>query len=207
MPSSYVFIDYENVQPKTLAPLKIPDFHVHVFIGTNQEKLATKIAVALQPFGENGRWVQISGNGKNALDFHIAYYAGLLMAYEKDATCYIVSNDTGFDPLVKHLKAAGTNARRVSDINKIPVLKGYSENSTDAKVEKIVVNLKSRGNSVPKTEKTLHNTINSLFGVPLKQGEVTNLVGRMKNLGFLQLEDGKVKFTLASSESSAESAL
>lgn len=201
-----MFIDYENVQPKTLAPLRIPDFHVHVFIGASQKNVTKDIAIALQPFGDRGRYIEISGNGKNALDFHIAYYAGLLTAHEKDATCYIVSKDTGFDPLVTHLKAAGIVARRVPDINKIPVLKGFSENSTNAKVDKIVANLRSRGNSIPKTEKTLHNTINSLFGVPLKQGEVTNLVGRMKNLGFLQLDGEKVKFTLGNSETSGDNA-
>lgn len=196
MAKSYVLIDYENVQPASFAPLKHPDFHIHVFIGSSQKTLTTKVVTALQPFGENAKYVQISGNGKNAADFHIAYYAGHLIARESDAACYIVSKDKGFDPLVKHLKEKGLTSSRVTDINKIPVLKKYSGNSVDAKVEKIVANLKSRRSGVPNKEKSLINTINNLFGTTIKAAEMDNLLGRMKNLGFLEIENGKIRLAL-----------
>ena len=38
------------------------------------------------------------------LDFHIAYYLGDLAVKEPDADFYILSKDTGFDPLIEHLE-------------------------------------------------------------------------------------------------------
>ena len=47
--------------------------------------------------------VRLTEPGKNALDFHIAYYLGQLALKEPDAFFHIVSKDTGFDPLIQHL--------------------------------------------------------------------------------------------------------
>jgi len=50
--------------------------------------------------GERAEYVRISGNGSNALDFHIAFYIGQLAAHEPDAYFHIISKVTGFDPLI-----------------------------------------------------------------------------------------------------------
>ena len=54
--------------------------------------------------GENGQYVKISGNGKNALDFHLAYYVGELATNDPEVYLHVISKDTGFDHLIKHLK-------------------------------------------------------------------------------------------------------
>jgi hypothetical protein len=54
----------------------------------------------------------MDGNGTNALDFHIAYYIGRLAAKCPDAYFHIISKDTGFDPLIKHLKGQGISCQR-----------------------------------------------------------------------------------------------
>jgi hypothetical protein len=36
--------------------------------------------MALQALGSNGSYVKVSGHGRNALDFHIAYHIGKLSA-------------------------------------------------------------------------------------------------------------------------------
>ncbi len=194
MPKNYVLIDYENVQPKNFLPL-LPhtDFHIRVFLGATQSTLNTKIATALQPFGANAGYIQASGNGKNALDFHIAFYMGRHSG-DDGVSFYIVSKDKGFDALITHLNTKGIAAKRVAEINKIPVLKNFTENSTEGKVQKILTNLKSRGKSVPKTEKTLRNTISTLFEPSLKDDELTNIIGRMKNLNQLNIDDSSVRY-------------
>ena len=48
--------------------------------------------------GENGQYVKISGNGKNALDFHLAYYVGELATNDPEVYFHVISKDTGFDP-------------------------------------------------------------------------------------------------------------
>ncbi len=196
MSKKFVFVDYENVQPKNFEPLRHPDFHIRVFIGAKQKTVATKIAAALQPLGNNAEYICISGNGKNALDFHIAFYTGHFSSIGKDASFYIISKDKGFDPLVQHLKMTGTSAQRVADINKIPVLKSFTSSTLHSKVEKIFLHLKSRGNAVPKTELTLRNSINALFGSVLEDAELTSIIERLKKLGFLNIDGGKVRYSL-----------
>ena len=72
MKTNYVLIDYENVQPATLAILDQEHFRIIVFVGANQAKITFEVASALQPMGTRAEYVRISGNGANALDFHIA---------------------------------------------------------------------------------------------------------------------------------------
>jgi len=63
---NYVLIDFENVHPKNLEILKGHDFEVIVFIGAKQTKIALELAIAMQSFGNNAKYIQIEGNGPNA---------------------------------------------------------------------------------------------------------------------------------------------
>ena len=108
----HILIDHENVQPADLAGLDAHDACVWVFTGA-QQKVAISLIEAVQALGERGRFVRISGNGRNALDFHIAYYLGGFAARDPSASFLIVSADAGYDPLIKHLNAQGIVARRI----------------------------------------------------------------------------------------------
>lgn len=123
MRKNYVLIDFENVQPENLAALNNEHFHVRVFVGANQKNVALKIVKALQPMGERAEYIEISGNGKNALDFHIAFYIGQLAAKDDAAYFHIISKDAGFDPLIAHLKTRNISAAREADIGEIPLVK------------------------------------------------------------------------------------
>jgi hypothetical protein len=81
------------------------------------------MAQALQTFGEDAEYIQVVGSGKDALDFHIAYYIGKLSAENPGAGFSIISKDTGFDPLVKHLKSKHIECKRSASIADIPHLK------------------------------------------------------------------------------------
>ena len=109
----YILIDYENVQPADLAGLDVQQACVLVFTGAEQ-KVGISLIEAVQALGEHGRFIRISGNGRNALDFHIAYYLGQWMERDPQATFLIVSKDTGYDPLITHLNATGSRVKRIS---------------------------------------------------------------------------------------------
>ena len=109
----YILIDYENVQPADLAGLDVQQACVLVFTGAEQ-KVGIGLIEAVQALGEHGRFIRISGNGRNALDFHIAYYLGQWMVRDPQATFLIVSKDTGYDPLITHLNATGSRVKRIS---------------------------------------------------------------------------------------------
>lgn len=59
--------------------------------------------------------IKLSGNGSNALDFHIAFYLGVLAVRDSAAYFHIISKDTGYDPLIRHLRAKNIKAHRFED--------------------------------------------------------------------------------------------
>ena len=120
MKTNYVLIDYENVQVKSLALLNGDHFRVRVFLGKNNTKLHSELAIAMQAFGSRAQYVQLESSGANALDFHIAYYVGLLVATDPSAFVHIISKDTGFDPLVHYLKIQKVTAARSASIEQMP---------------------------------------------------------------------------------------
>ena len=97
MATNYVLIDFENVQPSNLEVLKQHPFKVVVFVGANQVKIPFDLAAAMQSLGDGGRYIKITGTGKNALDFHIAYYIGELAVKDSGAYFHIISRDLSPD--------------------------------------------------------------------------------------------------------------
>ena len=196
MPTNYVLIDFENVQPKNLELLSNHPFKVFVFVGASQAKLSYDLAAAMQQLGENAKYVKIGGNGKNALDFHLAFYVGELSTKEPNAYFHIISKDTGFDPLIKHLKARNIRIQRERDLAEIPVLRMSNATSSDEKITAIVKNLAGRGQARPRKVKTLANTINSLFAEKLEEKELMNLVNELQKRSYIAISERNVSYKL-----------
>ena len=194
MSTNYVFIDFENVQPKNLEILANHPFQVFVFVGANQSKVPLNLAVAMQNLGVNAKYIQISGSGKNALDFHIAYYIGQLSEQDPEGYFHIISKDIGFDPLIKHLKSKKIRVQREKDLAEIPVLRMSSATSIDEKIAAIVKNLAGRGQSRPRKTKTLANTINSLFAKKLEENELMGLIKELQKRKYIVVNEGNVSY-------------
>lgn len=123
MKSNFVMVDFENVQPRNMGLLRGGPFKIKVFLGASQGKISLEMAQALQTFGEDAEYIQVVGNAKDALDFHIAYYIGRLSVEHPGASFSIISKDTGFDPLIKHLKSKDIECKRSASIADIPHIK------------------------------------------------------------------------------------
>ncbi len=196
MPTNYVLIDYENVQPRNLEILAKHPFKVFVFIGANQTKIPFDLADALQNFGANGKYIKINGNGKNALDFHIACYVGRLSMQDPEGYFHIISKDTGFDPLIKHLREQEIRVQREKDLSEIPILRIPSATSKDEKISAIVKNLAGRGQSRPRKVKTLSNTINNIFTQKLSEDELADLINILRSRKYIVVNNGNVSYKL-----------
>lgn len=194
MKNNYILIDYENVQPKSLSILNGHDFRVIVFVGENQTKIPFELASALQVLGSNASYVKIGGNGPNALDFHIAFYIGQLAEKDPDAYFHIISKDSGFDPLIKHLKGRKIHAQREKDLAEIPWLRISSTTSVEEKIEAIVKSLTARGHARPRKVKTLANTINALFMKKLEEGELVALIEQLKKRGVIVVKSESISY-------------
>ncbi|MDN5849813.1 MAG: PIN domain-containing protein [Nitrococcus sp.] len=193
---NYVLIDYENVQPAALSFLEKELFKVFVFVGASQSKVNFDVAESLQRLGPNATYVKISGNGRNALDFHIAYYIGQIAATDKNAFFHIISKDTGFDPLIAHLRSKNIYASRSRSVHDIPIVKAGNSNSPAEMLAAVVSNLNQRGTSRPRTVKTLSSTINSLFQKILSEDEVSSLVTLLEKQGYISITNTKVTYAL-----------
>jgi len=196
--TNYVLIDYENIQPDAIDTLQHEHVRVIVFVGPHQTKIAFEKAAALQRMGTSAEYVRLSGGGSNALDFHIAYYLGQLTAKDPTAFFHIISKDTGFDPLVKHLKERKLRAWRVQTIGEIPILKPVDPKSSPDRLALIVADLQKRGAARPRTVKTLSRTISATFQKQLTAQEVSSLVSELKKKGLIKVEGTKVTYNLPS---------
>jgi len=115
MSTDYLLIDLENVVPGLIADL-LDNQIVFIFTGSKQTRISRDLVISTQPFGKQIRWITIGGNGKNAADFHIAYYIGSISEKDPGASFTILSKDAGFDPLIKHAVSKGIQCRRIEDI-------------------------------------------------------------------------------------------
>lgn len=193
---NYVLIDLENVQPASLAGLDAEFFKVLIFVGAGQTKIPFELASAAQRLGERAAYIKIAGNGSNALDFHIAYHIGRLAQQDPTAYFHIISKDTGFDPLIQHLKAQKIGATRSKDISEIPLLKAANSKTLQEKAAVVIGNLKQRGASKPRTVKTLSSSILSLFQKQLPGEELTMLLAELQASGAITITENKVSYAL-----------
>lgn len=195
MPTHYVLIDKENVHPSDLAILGAQRFRVVVFVGVNQTKLTTDLVLALQKLGPRGEWIQITGQGKDALDFHIAFYMGRLAEQDPTACFNVISEDKGFDPLIQHLQQRGIHARRVEDLSAI-TLRTAPKDAQDP-FRRVVENLERRRASRPRTMDKLTNTIATLLQKQRDSAEVAAVVKRLKSEKYFTLQGTAVVYKQA----------
>lgn len=194
--TNYVLVDFENVQPKDIELLKDGPFKVKIFLGPNQSKIPISLAASLQALGENAEYLVLEVAGKNALDFHIAYYIGVLSATEPAAFFHIISKDTGFDSLLKYLKRKKVFAQRSACIADIPYFKPVLPAAPNAQVEAVIADLIRRKASKPRTQKTLLSTLNALFKKELTEQQLAALFAALCERGVVKSEGTKVSYAL-----------
>ncbi|WP_129675069.1 PIN domain-containing protein [Candidatus Chloroploca sp. Khr17] len=198
MKVNYVLIDYENVQPTDVQMLYQDYFHVIMFLGVNQSKIPYEIVSVFQEMGNRVKYIKMSSNGSNALDFHIAFYIGQLTKEYPEAYFHIISNDAGFDPLIQHLRERKIFVSRSKSIQDMPMFRTSPKVTVETEIkllpdvsvkaavpaapiptnlhDRITMvrkDLQNRGNARPKTVEALLNTINSLFRKTLSQDELS----------------------------------
>lgn len=194
--TNFVLVDFENVQPKDICLLKEGPFKVKIFLGPNQSKIPLSLAATLQSLGDRAEYIVLETAGNNALDFHIAYYIGVLSASEPAAFFHVISKDAGFDPLVKYLKGKKIFAQRSTCIADIPYFKPELPAAPEAQVKAVVADLIRRKASKPRTKKTLLSTLHALFKKELSEKQLDSLYEVLCRRGIVKIEGTKVSYAL-----------
>jgi hypothetical protein len=115
MNQSILLVDYENIGKIELGEIPAGVL-VPFFFGASQKSVPKEFLKAALNLRERFVPIDIEGQGKNALDFHIAYYMGEYLTRSPDYACIILSKDKGFDPLIKHLVLRGFAVRRANSL-------------------------------------------------------------------------------------------
>lgn len=194
MRTNYVLIDFENLQPELIEALNLEHFRVLVFMGANQPKVSVEFASMLQPLGTRASYLRITGSGRNALDFHIAFYLGELLVKDPTAVFHIIAADGGYDPLIQHLRERQVFAHRHKSIADIPHVRAANSKSLPAKVAFVRDSLSSRATGRPATLKTLDSTIDGMFPGGLAPEVRTEVIAALQSSGFLTVTGTKVAY-------------
>ena len=196
MKTNYIFIDFESVQPSSLDLLNHDQFKVFVFVGANQAKLPFELVDCLQRLGDRAKYIRISGTGPNALDFHIAYYIGQIAAADPTAYFHIISKDSGFDPLIQHLRTNRILASRVNAIADIPLVNGHNSKHIGERIDLILGRLRKNNRARPRTVETLSSAIGAFFQKQLSQKEIAGLIKELTTRGHLTISNKKITYTI-----------
>jgi hypothetical protein len=192
MLTNYILVDYENIQNIDLSSIKDKNISIKMFIGSKQNNIPTDLVVKSQKLGDQIEWIQINGNGKNALDFHIAFELGKLVEKETKSFFHVISKDTGYDPLISYMKSQKIFCKRSEDIvlviaaiqeslqgglnhqsnpavNQLPTAKNKESQLQNKQINQydLVVKNLAAVNKIkrPKSEESLKNQIKSLLGL------------------------------------------
>ena len=192
MKTNYVLIDLENVIPENLELLAHDWIKVLLFVGKSQTKLPISLVKAVQRLGSRAEYIEMSGAGHNALDFHIAFYIGRIAASEKDVFFHVISNDTGFDPLIVHLKSLHVLAGRVAKIEEIPALiqVKVASQSIEERIGFVKDRLLRPNAPRPRSRKTLASHMSAMFNKMLPDDEISKIIDALFKSGHVR-EDGK----------------
>ncbi|MDI9370388.1 MAG: PIN domain-containing protein [Synergistota bacterium] len=186
-----VYIDYENMPGVNIEDVEETKFLI--FIGQNQKKLPTETIVKMQPLGERVEWITISGSGRNALDFHIAYYLAKYNVYS-GATHYILSKDAGYDPLVKHVARFGQKAKRIITPEEIKEKAVLAPELAQKYAKAIEILKKQDKIRRPKTRKTLSSSIETLFSSQVSKEDTDLIVEHMFRERFIEEKNKRIAY-------------
>lgn len=112
MSEQLYLVDFENVPGVDLSEISI-ESRVIVFTGVNQKSVPLELVSATQRFGDRLQWRRVDAAGHNALDFFIACELGRVQAAADGTSCTVLSNDKGFDPLLRYLTSVGVPCQRI----------------------------------------------------------------------------------------------
>ena len=191
--TQYIFIDYENVSESDLSRVTGKSVRVFMILGTRHKKLPTSLFLFAQDHPEQVRIIQTPVDGRNALDFVLTLELGRMITADPEGYFHIVSKDTDFDSVVRHLKAEKKRIARQASLAEIPALRTPEE-----RIDLIKAELADATKSRPSTRKTLENKIQSAFENKAQPEFIVKTINTFVQSGILDFtEAGKVNYKAA----------
>ncbi len=197
-----ILVDFENIQRLDFDNIDISATNIAIFVGKSQNKIPFPLVEKAQSLGDRLVWIKIAGDGKNNLDFHLAFELGRLCErMDKDVELIILSKDSGYDSLIRYVNELGIKTRRIANpaelsdnIKSLP-----SSNYTNHIVNNLT---KIDGQKRPRTVRTLRKHIESLLRDKAGVNEIDIILEEMFIKGLLSKINNRLKYTFDAPEAS-----
>ena len=177
-----LLVDFENVQQVELARLD-DSYRVVIFVGASQKSVPFDLVTNAQRLGSRIEWQKVSGEGRNALDFFIAWHLGRVMDKPHKPECIVLSRDKGFDPLLKHLNSSGMKCRRITSLAELRHAHAVHPSPAapeDPQVRRVVELLgKLEKKARPRKRRTLTQSISAMYQKKLSRQDVEGTINTM----------------------------
>ena len=212
MNETILLVDYENIGKIELGEIPAGVL-VPFFFGASQKSVPKEFLKAALNLRERFVAIDIEGQGKNALDFHIAYYLGEYLTRSPQSACVILSKDKGFDPLVKHLVLRGFSVRRANSLReafaaaaesrrpqaesrRVPAANQRPAARAAASVPESAVQWLSGSARTrrPRTRKALAAHLYSHFSKKIPEADIQALIDHLVTSGQLGEGNGKITY-------------
>ncbi len=191
--TQYIFIDYENVSESDLSRVSGKPVRVFMILGTRHKKLPTSLFLFAQDHPEQLRIIQTPIDGRNALDFVLTLELGRSFASDPAGYFHVVSKDTDFDSVIRHLKSETKLIARHPSLAEIPALR-----TTEERIARIKDELADETKSRPSTRKTLENKIQSAFENKAEPEFIEKTIKSLIQAGLLDFtETDKILYKVA----------
>jgi hypothetical protein len=188
---NHVFVDYENVHEVDLALIGAKSVSLTLLLGARQTRLDAALVEKLMEHAASVQLVRLTTSGKNALDFALAYYVGRAVMADPIGHFHVVSKDTGFDPLIEHLRSRHIHADRHD--NFAPLTNPAPAKPPSAPPEDLFTrasdHLRKLATNRPKRKKTLISHLRARFDKTATDAAMLDLVARLSKAGRLTIGD------------------
>ncbi|MFT3781480.1 MAG: PIN domain-containing protein [Nibricoccus sp.] len=216
---NHIFVDFENVHEVDLSLIGQKSFHITVLIGPKQTKLDAALVEKLLKHTDSAHLVRLKESGYNAVDFSLAYYVGRAAVLYPSAFFHIISKDTGYDPLVAHLRSNQVRAHRHADFASLKEMLNNGKSSTaptekpspiptpatpvpadttiakkktslpDERVARTLEHLQSHAKNRPAKETTLVHHILTILGKDATETNAKQVIHSLRAINKLSITD------------------
>lgn len=183
---NYIFVDFENIHDVDLSLIAEKPVEVFFVLGQRHKNLPVSLVENLLELRSQVRLIKMESEGKNALDFVLAYHIGRQAVADPTGYFHILSRDKGFDALIQHLQANKILAGRHEELAKIPILQKESPTLAQ-RVKTLAEHFAHHGTNLPKMEKTLRTHIHARFGKKLSDAELDATIHALKEQEILKI--------------------
>lgn len=195
----HVFVDFENIQEVDASVVGTRSVNFTILLGAKQTRLDAGLVEKLMEHAASVQLIRLASSGRNALDLTLAYYLGRTVSAHPSASIHIISKDTGFDPLVEHLRSRHIQACRHDSFATLPFSgkpktaaikpKAPKAPAPEDPLFRTLTNLEKISPTRPKRKGTLVSLVKTWLGKDATEADATALVERLQQAGHITIGD------------------